>query len=177
MGDLVDRPVGKAAEESLSQSHSSGSFIHSCLPEAGLLGVLATPRCWLQVTSGQRGLGVPGQAGPGVEAEGGGGVLVHGVRAAMAPACVGARGRDAADPVAWRRQAALLQRISERGPLREQHGSSAHSSSISGVCILGGRGREPHAWSPPSLSSASFSGWCDNGRPALHLASVARDQV
>ena len=29
MGDL---------EESLSQSHSSGSFIHSCLPEAGLPG-------------------------------------------------------------------------------------------------------------------------------------------
>lgn len=113
-GGLVDRPVGKAAEESLSQSHSSGSFIHSCLPEAGLLGVPAAPRCWLQVTCGQRGLGVPGQAGPGAEAEGGGGVLVRGGRAAMAPACDGARGRDAADPVAWRRQAALLQRISER---------------------------------------------------------------
>lgn len=113
VGDLVYCPVGKAAEESLSQSHLSGSFIHSCLPEAGLLGVPATPRCWLQVTCGQHGLGVPGQAGPGGEAEGCGGVLVHGGRAAMAPACDGARGRDAADPVAWWRQAALLQRISE----------------------------------------------------------------
>lgn len=91
----------------------------------------------------------------------------------MVPSCAGACGSDAGDPMAWQCQAVLLQRISETGgPLREHHSSSAQSSPISGISILGGRGRASHAWSPPSLSCASLSGWCDNGRPALHLATV-----
>ena len=50
MGDL---------EESLSQSHSSGSFVHSCLPEVGLPGcpcrapLLATSHLWAARCPGQ----------------------------------------------------------------------------------------------------------------------------
>lgn len=157
----------------MSQSHSSGAFIHSCLPAAGLPGCPAALRCWLQGICGQHGPGVPGQAGTGAEAAGCGGVLVRGGRAAWCQAAMGACGSDAGDPMAWQCQAALLQRISEiGGPLREHHSSSAQSAPISGISILGGRGRASHAWSPPSLSSASLSARCDNGRPALHLATV-----
>ena len=107
MGDL---------EESLSQSHSSGSFIHSCLPEAGLPGcpcrapLLATShlraaRPWCPGAGwrwcGGRGLWwCAGARGPGC----------------MVPGCDGACGSDAGGPTAWWCQAALLQQISEKGP-------------------------------------------------------------
>ena len=79
MGDL---------EESLSQRHSAGSLIQSCLPAAGLPGCPAVLRRWLQGICGQHGPGVPGQAGTGAEAAGCGGVLVHGGRATLCQAAL-----------------------------------------------------------------------------------------